>query len=81
MQSKSARWPWLLAVPVALGAAWWLLSGSSTVPGALPAPISQTVSAVAAAVTRAPPVPAGPRHPMQELSAERFGAAAGTGRV
>ncbi|CAD7714712.1 hypothetical protein LMG31884_12620 [Xanthomonas hydrangeae] len=75
MQSKSSRWPWLLAVPIVAGAAWWLFGGSSTAPGALPAPISQTASAVAAAVTPAPPVPAGPRHPVQVPSADAADAA------
>ncbi|WP_126946737.1 DUF3014 domain-containing protein [Xanthomonas sp. BRIP62409] len=75
MQSKSSRWPWLLAVPVVAGAAWWLFSGSPTAPGALPAPISQTASAVAAAVTPSPPAPAGPRHPVQQPSADAADAA------
>ncbi|PPU09190.1 DUF3014 domain-containing protein [Xanthomonas arboricola] len=75
MQSKSSRWPWLLAAPVVAGAAWWLFRGSPTAPGALPAPISRTASAVAAAVTPAPPAPAGPRHPVQQPSADAADAA------
>ncbi|MEG8066544.1 DUF3014 domain-containing protein [Xanthomonas hortorum pv. gardneri] len=75
MQSKSSRWPWLLAVPIVAGAAWWLFSGSSNPSGALPAPISQTASAVAAAVTPAPPVPAGPRHQVQAPSVDAADAA------
>ncbi|TQT98457.1 DUF3014 domain-containing protein, partial [Xanthomonas perforans] len=57
MQSKSSRWPWLLAVPLIAGAAWWLFSGPPDPQGNLPAPISRTASAVAAAV-RPPPTPA-----------------------
>ncbi|KGK58099.1 hypothetical protein NC00_09190 [Xanthomonas cannabis pv. phaseoli] len=68
MQTPSSRWPWLLAVPVIAGAAWWLFSGPSEQTGALPAPISRTATAVAAAVTPATPAPAGPRHPVQTPS-------------
>ncbi|MBB5866290.1 DUF3014 domain-containing protein [Xanthomonas sp. 3058] len=75
MQSKPSRWPWLLAVPVVLGAAWWLFSGTSTAPDALPAPISRTASAVAAAVTAPTPANTGPRHPVQPPSADAADAA------
>ncbi|MBO9746618.1 DUF3014 domain-containing protein [Xanthomonas phaseoli pv. dieffenbachiae] len=71
MQSKSSRWPWLLAVPLISGAAWWLFSGPPDPQGRLPAPISRTASAVAAAVNPQP-TPAGnePRHPLQVPSAD-----------
>ncbi|APO97280.1 DUF3014 domain-containing protein [Xanthomonas vesicatoria] len=75
MQSKSSRWPWLLAVPLIAGAAWWLFRGPSDPSGAVPTPISQTASAVAAAVAPSPPAPAGPRHPVQTPSADAADAA------
>ncbi|MCL1501121.1 DUF3014 domain-containing protein [Xanthomonas nasturtii] len=75
MQTKSSRWPWLLAVPLIAGAAWWLFRGPSDPPGVMPAPISRTASAVAAAVAPSPPPPAEPRHPVQTLSADAADAA------
>ncbi|MCC8537300.1 DUF3014 domain-containing protein [Xanthomonas axonopodis pv. poinsettiicola] len=75
MQTKPSRWPWLLAVPLIAGAAWWLFSGPRQTSGALPAPISQTASAVAAAVTPSPATPAAPRHPVQAPSADAADAA------
>ncbi|MBV6809774.1 DUF3014 domain-containing protein [Xanthomonas campestris pv. pennamericanum] len=76
MQSKSSRWPWLLAVPLIAGAAWWLFSGPPDPQGALPAPISRTASAVAAAVSPQPtPASGEPRHPVPAASADAADAA------
>lgn len=71
MQAKSSLWPWLLAVPLIAGAAWWLFSGPSNTQGALPAPISRTASAVAAAVSpTSTPVRSEPLHPLPAPSAD-----------
>ncbi|WP_019305393.1 DUF3014 domain-containing protein [Xanthomonas oryzae] len=74
MQSKSSLWPWLLAIPVIAGAAWWLFSGPPGTEATLPAPITRTADAVAAAVK---PQPASnePRHPVPAASADAADAA------
>ncbi|AVQ07957.1 TPA: DUF3014 domain-containing protein [Xanthomonas vasicola pv. zeae] len=76
MQTKSSRWPWLLAVPLIAGAAWWLFGGPAGTESTLPAPITRTASAVAAAVNPQPaPASNEPRHPVQAPSADAADAA------
>ncbi|MCC4600139.1 DUF3014 domain-containing protein [Xanthomonas melonis] len=75
MQTKPSRWPWLLAVPLIAGAAWWLFSGQRETSGASPAPRNRTADAVATAAAPPPPAPAGPRHPVQIPSPDAADAA------
>ncbi|USI99506.1 DUF3014 domain-containing protein [Xanthomonas prunicola] len=76
MQSKSSLWPWLLAVPVIAGAAWWLFGGPPGTEATLPAPITRTANAVAAAVSPQPaPASSEPRHPVPAASADAADAA------
>ncbi|KAB7772297.1 DUF3014 domain-containing protein [Xanthomonas maliensis] len=76
MQRQSPLWPWLLAIPLLLGAAWWLFGPDSQGPDATPAPAKRAAAAVAALTTGKPPAAdAEPRHPLPAASTDAADAA------
>ena len=74
MQSRPSRWPWLLAIPVVIGAGWWLFRGTVEAPNAASAP-KPTAVAAAAPTPPAPAAPSAPQHPLPAHPADAADAA------
>ncbi|MBF9174624.1 DUF3014 domain-containing protein, partial [Xanthomonas campestris pv. campestris] len=74
MQSRPSRWPWLLAIPVVIGAGWWLFRGTVEAPNAASTPKPTTVAA-AAPTPPAPAAPSAPQHPLPAHPADAADAA------
>ena len=74
MQSRPSCWPWLLAIPVVIGAGWWLFRGTVEAPNAASAP-KPTAVAAAAPTPPAPAAPSAPQHPLPAHPADAADAA------